>query len=438
MNVHRASRVAAAALALAAAAPARAQSAFDQLCAAAGGNCNVSVPVPPPPTPVDDGGRDAAQAVAHVARAKAPPALTMEQQLQVQLVGGLLQGLFSAIFDGGGDDAQARAAAAERQRLEAERLRQRAAAVQQQRAAREAENARSLEELSGALSDPWVGNWRPASAAPDRLAGRGVVQPIPPPPGPPPRPPTAQEAASARLARLAAENADVAVLAGRLGELEGRLDALRAEAVDLKRDMNAARRELDFWGDRVQGAVDDAWERGLSLATEGLFTLEGKALGRLAEVQSNGRAWNRLTGMLKDVDAAARGIKDSSEFVEERLDEARWALGKRELAEDVKFLAGKLGGKYYEAGASILTSAQSVRTELQAWKAIDRTAATVADGPARLARVRAEYDVLLKDVRSAREAVSAATGIDAKDLVRGAPTPPRPTGLGSYVPHPDD
>lgn len=429
--------LAAAALALAAASPARAQSAFGQLCEAAGGDCGPAVPAPSAPQRVepDDFDKREAAMAAQAARAPKPrpkPRLTTEQMIQVQLVGGLLEGLFSALLDDGSQSAAAKAAAAERQRLELERLQRRAEAVRRQRASREAENARSLEDLSAALADPWVG------AAPVRLSGRGVVQPIEAPLPPPPPPPTAQEAASARLARLAAENGDVALLAGRLGALEERLAALRAETVGLKRELNGTRRELDFWGGQVQGAVDDAWERGLSMATEGLFTLEAKALGRLGEVQSNSRAWNRLGGLLEDADAAARGIKDASELVTERLDDARWALGRRELAEDVRFLAGKLGGKYYEAGASILTSAQSIRTELQAMKAIDRANAQVALAPERLARLKAEYDVLLQDVKAARGAVAAATGLDPRDLVRGAPPPQRPTGLGSYVPHPDD
>jgi len=437
MHVHPSSRLAAAVLALAVAAPARGQSAFGQLCDAANANCSPNVPEPPAPQRVQPDDWDkreaamAAQAAARTATPKPRPALSMEQQLQVQLVGGLLQGLLSAILDDGSRDAAAQAAAAERQRQEAELLRQRAAAVQQQRAAREHENARSLEGLSEALSDPWVGN---AGSGAVRMTGRGVVQPIEAPLPPPPPPPTAQEAASARLARLAAENADVAVLAGRLGSLEDRLADLRARTMALKREMNGEVRELDAWGTEVGRVVDDAYERGLSLATEGLFTLSPKALGRLGEVQSNQRAWNRLTGMLKEADAAAHGIKDTSELVSERLDDARWALGKRELTEDVKFLAGKLGGQYGELGGSILTSAQSIRTELQAMKAIERGATAVAAGPERLARLKAEYDVLLQDVKVARVAVSAATGIDAKDLVRGAPPQQRPTGIGSYVP----
>lgn len=428
MDVHRPSRWIAAALGLAAAAPALGQTAFDQLCAAAGGNCNVNVPAPPPPTPVDrndPAARAAQQQAQQQARAPKPRPLTMEQQLQVQLVGGLLEGLLSSIFDGGAQDAAAQAAAAERQRQEAALLQQRIAAVQQQRAARDQENARSMNDLSAALADDFV----------------GVVQPFAPPPNPfarPAAPPSAHAAAAARLAQLAAENGDVAVLASRLGTLEDRLAALRAEAVALKRDLNGTARELGFWGDKVQGAVDDAWERGLSMATEGLFSLEGKGLARLGEVQSNGRAWNRLTGMLKEVDGAARGVKEASELVTERLDDARWALGKRDTLEDLKFVGSKVGGKYWEAGASIATSAQSIRTELQAWKAIDQGNARVALAPEQLARIRADYDALLKDVKAARGAVSAATGIDAQDLVRGAPPPQRPTSLGSYVPHPDD
>ncbi len=423
--------------------PARAQSAFDQLktmCQQSGGNCSPNVPDVPEPTRVDD---DTERTAAKQVRVKAkPPTLTTEQMVKVQLTGMLLQGLFASIFDDGSADKAAREAAAERQKLEAIRLQQVAAQVQSQRAAREAENARGLEDLSAALADPWVG--RPVAAAgpePVRLEGSGTVGLFDPPANPfarKPAPPTASALASERLARLAAENGDVAVLSSRLAELEARLAGVRADAVSLKRDMKGASRELDFWGEKVAGAVEEARERGVSLAIDGLLTLEPKALARLGEVQSNSRAWNRLTGILRDGDRTAQGVISASQTVQDRLDDAQRLLARRDLKEDVTFLAKRLGGRYAELGGSILGSAQNIRDELEAWRAIDKGGAEIAAGPARLARIKADYAGLMSDVKQARLAVSKATGIPARDLVRGAPEPAPPTSIGSVVPNPLD
>ncbi|MFT3914340.1 MAG: hypothetical protein QM704_09550 [Anaeromyxobacteraceae bacterium] len=430
-------------LGLAVAGPARAQSALGQLediCRnSPGANCNPSIPEPPAPTRVDEDARQAAQ-TAQVVKKVVKPQLTTAQLVKVQVTGMLLQGLISSVFDSGTSDEQARIAAEQQARLEAQLLAQRTAAVQQQRAARDAEGLRSMEDLSAALTDPWVGNAHTPPPAVDLTGKRGVIEPFAAPvrPGSAPAGPDRVALASERLARLAAENGDVAVLADRLAELEGRLAGLRGETVALKREMKGAARELDAWGAEVDAAVKDARDRGLAMAFDGLLSLDAKALARLGEVQSNSRAWNRMTGMLRDTDAGARAIIDASDTFEERAGDARWLLGRRELGEDVKFLAMKLGGRYAEAGQSILTSAQSIRTELQAWRGIDAERARIATAPARLATLKAEYAGLVADVKAARAAVSAATGIDARDLIPPPPPPPSPGALGSPVPHPDD
>lgn len=425
------------------ASPARAQGAFDQLktvCQQSGGNCSPNVPDVPEPTRVD---ADNERAAAKKSPAKPkPPKLSSEQLMKVQLTGMLLEGLFASVFDGGKDDAAAAADAAARQQAELALLQQRAAHVQQQRSSREAENGRNLEDMAAALSDPWVG--RPvASAGPEpvRLEGSGTVGLFDPPANPfarKPAPPSASALASERLARLAAENADVAVLSSRLADLEARLAGVRADAVSLKRDMKGASRELDYWGEKVADAVEEARERGVSLAFDGLLTLEPKALARMGEVQSNSRAWNRLTGILRDSDRTAQGVISASQTVQDRLDDAQRLLARRDLKEDVTFLANRLGGRYAELGGSILGSAQNIRDELVAWRGIDKSSAEIAAGPARLARVKADYAGLMSDVKQARLAVSKATGIPAKDLVRGAPEPAPPTSLGSVVPNPLD
>ena len=422
------------ALALAFAPRARAQSALDQLkaaCAQGGGNCSPNVPDVPEPTRVDDDRADRAAAkaaAAAAARANArPPALTTEQLVRAQLTGALLQGLFASIFDGASSTAADQAAAAERQRQEAIRLQQRAAEIRSQRAAREQENARNLGDLASALADP--------------IPARGVIVPEPPPPNPfarKPQAPSASALAADRLARLAAENGDVAVLKARLEALEDRLAAARAEALALKRDMNATVRDLNAYGDTVRAAVEDARERGASMALDGLLTLEPKALAQLGEVQSNSRAWNRLTGILQDTDQGAHAVIDASQKLDERLEDARQLLARRDLKEDVTFLAKRLGGRYYETGSSILASAQNIRDELDAWRHIDADNLHVGGAPARLAKVQADLQGLQGDLRSAREATSRATGIPAKDLVRAPPEPKGP-GLGGFaVPNPND
>ncbi len=424
--------------------PARAQSAFDQLCSAAGGNCSPRVPDVPEPTVVDrDHGDERAPAKAPRPKPR-PPTLTTEQFVKVQLTGMLLEGLFASIFDGAENDAEAEsaAAAAARQQAEAALLQQRAAHVLQQRSHRESENARSMEDMTAALSDPWVGRGAPAGpAGPVQLGAGRTVGLFDPPANPfqrPKPPPTAAALASERLAQMAAENADVAALAGRLGELEARLAAVRAEAVALKRDMKGASRELDWWGEKVADAVADAKERGVSMALDGLLTLEPKALARLGEVQSNSRAWNRMTDLLRTGDAAAHGVIDASSAIGDHLGDAQRLMAQRDFKEDVTYLASRLGGKYGAAGVSIVASAQNIRDELQGWRAINKGTAEVATGPARLARIQADYAKLVVDLKQARAAVSGATGIPAKDLVRGAPEPDRPTSIGSRVPHPND
>ncbi len=423
----------------------RAQSAFDQLqeaCRQSGGNCSPNIPSVPEPTRVDQDHSRTTKAPQAARPAPRPPTLSPEQAMKVQVTGMLLEGLFASIMNDGKAEAESAAAAAARQQAEAALLQQRAAHVQQQRSSREAENGRSLEELSAALSDPWVGRPAPPSGSdPVRVGGSGVVGLFDPPSNPfarPPARPSASAVASERLARLAAENADVAVLAGRLAELEDRLAAVRAEAVGLKRDMKGASRELDWWGEKVAAAASDAKERGVSMALDGLLTLEPKALARLGEVQSNSRAWNRMTDLLRTGDSAAHGIIDASSMVGDRLDDAKRLVAQRDFKEDVTYLAQRLGGKYGALGVSIVSSAQNIRDELQGWKAIDKGNAEVALGPARLARIQADYAALAGDLKKARVAVSSATGIPAKDLVRGAPEPDLPSSIGSHVPHPND
>jgi hypothetical protein len=433
---------AAVATALLAAPAARAQSAFDQLkeaCRQSGANCNPSIPDVPAPTRVDvDPHPGNHQNVGQRPPPKPPPPrFNAEQYAKVQLTGMLLEGLIQGLFSSGNSQAQAQAAQAaeaERQRQELLRFQQRAAQVQAQRAAREQEGTRSMEDLASALADPWIGVAPKGGAPPPvQITGRGVVTP-PGAPLPPPPPPPAPESTGERLARLAAENGDLRLLVDRLDGLEVRLAELRARTMAFKREQKGTARELEYYGEVAADAVKDAQERGLSLAVDGFLSLHPAALGRLQEVQSNKRAWNRLVGMLGEADRGLGAFNDATETAEQLGSDARWLLAKRDLKEDVAFLARRLGGPYAQFGESILVSAQSIRSELQAWKGIKQGTAQVEAGRVTLQRIEAEYQVLVAEVKKARGAVAAASGIPASELVRAPPVQKPPTSIGSVVP----
>ena len=426
--------------------PARAQSAFDQLqaaCRASGGNCSPNIPDVPEPTVVDrDHGDERAPAKAPRPKPR-PPTLTTEQFVKVQLTGMLLEGLFASIFDGAKNDAEAEsaAAAAARQQAEAALLQQRAAHVQQQRSSRDAENGRSLEDMAAALSDPWVGRpVAPGSAGPVRLGGSGTVGLFDPPTNPfakAPAPPSASALASERLARLAAENADVAVLAGRLAELEDRLATAQVAAIAARREMQGASRGLSDAAQELEGAVDAAYERGASLALTTLFHATPKAQARLDEVRSDSRAWNELTRILKTTADPAFAIKDAADRAENLRGDLGQLAAARDYRKDALYLAKRLGGDYAELGGNILASAQSIKASLAARREATGLLQQVEE-QRQLGRLDSEYVALVRDVKEARTAVARATGINRKDLVRTAPGPARATGLASEVPHPLD
>jgi hypothetical protein len=285
-----------------------------------------------------------------------------------------------------------------------------------------------------------MGDLASALADPVPAIGYGVVVPEPPPANPFARPvegPSAAALASQRLARLAAENPDVDLLRTRLLALEDRLATARAEALELKRDAHATEKDLDYWGEKVGIAVNEAHERGVALALDGLLRLEPKALERLGEVQSNSRAWNRLTGLLQEGSQNAHGVIEISEKFDEKLGDARQLMARRDLKEDVTFLAKRLGGQYAELAGSIVASAQNVRDELEAWKHIDLDRAHLAGTAVRVSRLP-DLRGLQGDLKAVREAISSATGISAKDLVQAPPELKGP-GLGGYaVPNPRD
>jgi hypothetical protein len=438
------------ALLAALAAPAGAQSAYDQLqeaCRQTGGNCSPNVPPVSPPKPVES--RNDRTSAPATRAPQAPQVIrppTAEQQMRTQVTGMVVQGLLNALLSTDDDDdeekkkAAAAQAAAERERQEALYRQQVATQVSAQRVARDAEVGKDLESMSAALADPWVGRSAvppgpPAAPGPASTEG-GTVGLFDPPANPFARPagPTRAELASQRLARLATENADVAVLAGRLGELEDRLARAQAENLAARREARATARGLDGAAQELEAAVDAAYERGASLALTTLFHATPKAQARLDEVRSDSRAWNKLNEVLRSTAEPGYAIKEAAEKAENLKTDLERFHAARDYRQDALYLAKRLGGDYAEVGSNILASAQSVRTSLAAREAANRLLGDL-EAQRQAGRVDSEYATLVREVKEARTAVARATGIERQDLIRTVAEPPRPQGLGSTVPN---
>ncbi|MGB8932249.1 MAG: hypothetical protein WCC48_13480 [Anaeromyxobacteraceae bacterium] len=430
-------------VALAAAPAAAAQGALGQLCEIAG-RCidDVQVPLPPPPTPVPDDSDesdDAKRAVAPARKQHTAPRITTEQMIRSTVATTLIEGLIQGIFSTPKEDPAA-AEAARQAQLEA--ARRRAEQVQSQRAVREAENSRSMEEMRMAISDPFDGGGAlPNAGSPPVVLDPGAttVGLFAPPENPFRRDahgePTAGAIAAEKLARLAAENADVARLAGNLSDLEARLAEARAQMVDVKRGFTWVAREYERHEETVAQTVEDAKERGMSLAFEGLFKASPKAVEALAEVRSNRAAWGTLVGLLRETEGAAQAVKGAADFAGERAEEAAWLGGEKDLRTNLEFLAKRLGGPYYETGASIVASAVAIRRQLEAARGMRELSGVDAEYRARYEALRPTLAGLQRSTREAREALARKTGIAAEDLKQHA-EPPK--GLGYEVPHPLD
>ncbi len=440
------------ALLAALATPAGAQSAYDQLldaCRQTGGNCSPNIPSVPAPTPVEsqsDRTSKPATRPKQAPQVPKPRPPTAEQQMRTQVTGMVVQGLLNALLSTDDDDEKKKAAAeqaAERARQEALYRQQMATQVSAQRVARDAEVGKDLESLSAALADPWVGRSTaspgpPPAPRPASIEG-GTVGLFDPPANPFARPvgPSRAELASQRLAKLAAENGDVAVLAGRLSELEDRLARAQAENLADRREARAIARGLDSAAQELEAAVDAAYERGASLALTTLFHATPKAQARLNEVKSDARAWNKLNEVLRSTAEPGYAIKEVADKVENLKTDLDRFKAARDYRQDALYLAKRLGGDYAEVGSNILASAQSVRTSLAARQAANRLLGDL-EGQRQAARVDFEFATLVREVKEARTAVARATGIDRNDLIRTVAEPPRPKGIGSMVPNPLD
>ncbi len=431
MHPHRSLLVVAcAASALLLGGPAAAGTAHDQLvdlCRQGGGDCNTAVPDVPPPAKAKATPRQPAQPPAvNQLPALAPRPLSVQDQLAIGVASRLIQGLFFAPPPATpSGPAPEELALIEQQRIAA--FQARAAAVAQQRAARDARQASNMDSMAAAMSS---GSDGPTAGSGTSVALQGTTPGLFDPPsyslaGPAPSP------AADRLARMAAENQDVAVLTQRLAELSARLEAARREA-DLVRRSSLLRTE-DYLGmerSLTQG-VTDAQERGMSMAFDGLFAANGKALQMLSEVQASGRAWRELKGLLHEAHGGLEVMHDTSEKLGQWSDDAAFATRQRAFKEDVVYLAKRLGGPYADLGGSIVASARTVREELAILHRQGELDGFEKAYQARLDRVHGDMAGLIAQVKNVRTQLASRTGIAASDIA--LPSQPH-RGLGAEVP----
>jgi hypothetical protein len=239
-----------------------------------------------------------------------------------------------------------------------------------------------------------------------------------------------------RLAELAAENEDVAALQARFADLSGRLDAALADADAVGRMSRNRVEEYQQMERTVAEGVADAWDRGLSLAMDGLLLGHAKAIERVEEVRSNARAWTTLKSMLHDAQRGAElveSVNDRIEKVEQARSDVAFVARKRDFKEDVSYLADRFGGPYAEQGKSILASARSVREDLEIMRRLRELEGFDRRYQEQRDRVGRELRVLVAEVKKTRRELAARTGIAEKDLPRPE-TPAPPGSFGSKPP----
>lgn len=430
--------------------PAPAQSAYGQLqemCRQTGGDCNPAIPPLSPPQPVQrDGGEQGggvqqgeaiqstrpSQSTSHrsvqspkrTVVHRAPPKKTTDQQIREQVTLGLVQGFLNALLapEPEGPRGPTLEELAERERQRVAELQARAALVREQRAARDAQQSSNMEAMAAVMSAGWD---QPAGAA---GGGSGAVQlggttptlfapPVyrSPAEAAPPSP------AVQRLSVLAAQSDDVAALSAHFADLSIELDAALKEADAIGRMSRHRAEEYQQMERTVAKGVSDAWDRGLSMAVDGLLLGQKKAIERVEEVRSNARAWDELKDLLHQAQRGADFLEDAND----KLDDVSALARERDFRQDLEYLADRFGGKYVEYGKSILASARSVREDLQILHRQGELNGFDQRYQQQRARVDKRLTTLLADVKTTRRELSARTGIAEEDLALPAVPPPR-------------
>jgi hypothetical protein len=439
----------------------RALQQLEQVCRdSTGADCRVNVPAVPQPSPVQGGQgvqqgeavrstrpnqatthRQVTQPQARPAAPRAPPPKTTEQVVREQLAAGLAQAFLSVLLAPPDSTPQAPQGPtpeelAERERRRVEELQRRAALVAEQRASRDAQQTSNMESMASAFGAGFDRPAEPGGGDPVRLAGT-TPSLFAPPVYRSPAQAAPLSPAVTRLAALAAENEDVAALQVRFADLSGRLDEALAEADAIGRMGRNRVQEYERMERTVADGVADAWDRGMSLAVDGLLLGHAKAIARVEEVRSNARAWTTLKSMLHDAQRGAElaeGVNERIEQVEQARADAAFLTRQRAFKEDVAYLAERFGGPYAEQGKSILASAKTVRDELEVLHRQRELEGFERRYEERRVRVDKELRALVAEVKRTRRELAALTGLDEQAIPR--PRTPAPPGSFGTKPPP--
>jgi len=428
-----------------------AQSAYGQLqemCRQTGGDCDPAIPPLPPPQPVQrDGGEQGAgvqqgeaiqstrpsQSTSHrsvqppkrTVVHRPPPKKTTDQQIREQFTLGLVQGFLNALLappEPEGPRGPTPEELAERERQRVAEFQARAALVREQRAARDAQQSSNMEAMAAVMSAGWDQPAGAAGGGSGAVELRGTTPMLFAPPvyrspaeAAPPSP------AVQRLSVLAAQSDDVAALTAHFADLSIELDAALKDADAIGRMSRRRAEEYQQMERTVAEGVSDAWDRGLSMAVDGLLLGQKKAIERVEEVRSNARAWGELKDLLHQAQRGADFLEDAND----KLDDVSALARERDFRQDLEYLADRFGGKYVEYGKSILASARSVREDLQILHRQGELNGFDQRYQQQRARVGKRLATLLADVKTTRRELSARTGIAEKDLALPAVPPPR-------------